>query len=98
MDAVKRFAVLLFVMAFAVTLIGCAPAVSRENYDRIETGMTEQQVRDILGEPDEVDGGGVSLPGVEATASVATWRDNQGREITVTFVNGKVTTKTQRGL
>ncbi len=98
MRQAKTASVVWMLCVMAVTLAGCGQSITRANYDRIETGMTEQQVRDILGEPDEVDSGGVSLPGVEANASVAVWRDDEGRQITVTFVNGAVTAKSQRGL
>lgn len=50
----RRTLTLLFALAFALCffLTGCNKA-TQENYDKIEVGMTYQEVVDILGDPDK---------------------------------------------
>jgi len=81
------------VVAFAALLAallaaGCS-RINQENFGRIETGMTEQEVVSILGSPSESSSG--SLLGLSGTASRWVGRD---AEINVRFVGGKVATKT----
>ena len=49
----RRTLTFLFALAFALSLLstGCSKA-TQENYDKIEVGMTYQEVVDILGDPD----------------------------------------------
>jgi predicted Zn finger-like uncharacterized protein len=64
--------------------------VTPENADRIRTGMTEAEVKAILGRPTEDSNLGQSRN--PAALHILTWR-NGGNQITVTFRNGKVTAK-----
>ncbi len=68
--------------------MGCSK-VTKENYTKVESGMTVQQVKDILGNPDETKSGGVSVLGVGADTTTMTWKSGD-KSITVTFVNDKV--------
>ena len=73
-------------------LSGCSK-VTKSNYDKIETGMTQQQVEDILGAgtpTQSVDVGGLGAKQLQ-------WKDGN-KTITVTIVNGKVTLKNASGL
>ena len=76
-----------FLLALLATLllVGCTEPVSMGNYEQIETGMSEAQVYDILGEPDTADS--LDLGGFSGT--LATW---EGRDamITVQIFNGEV--------
>ena len=84
---VALVALVAFVLAGAV---GCN-RVTRENYDKVQPGMTLEQVKAILGEPDETKSGGVNVLGVTADKSTMTWKSGD-KSITVTFVGDKVVT------
>ena len=71
-----------------VLLVACSK-VNQENFARIQDGMTEQQVTDLLGKPTE--SSSVNVLGVSGTSSRWTSGD---AVITVRFVNGKVALKT----
>jgi hypothetical protein len=43
---------MVMVIAVALLTVGCSK-ISKENYDKIEVGMTYDEVVDILGTPDE---------------------------------------------
>ena len=79
------FAALLVLSSF---LVGCLSKVNKDNFDKIKTGMTEADVKDILGGPTESKGVNVAI--VSGTNS--TWKGPDGT-ITIQFVNGKVFAK-----
>ncbi|HZQ73442.1 MAG TPA: outer membrane protein assembly factor BamE [Burkholderiales bacterium] len=68
-------------------LVACSK-VTPENFAKLQDGMTEQQVLDILGKPNE--SSSVSVLGVSGTSSRWVSGDTA---ITVRFVNGKVALK-----
>jgi len=76
-----------FLPALLVVLLlaGCTEPVSISNYEQIESGMTEAQVYDILGEPDTADS--IDLGGFSGT--LATWKSRDAM-ITVQIFNGEV--------
>lgn len=74
-------------LACALLLAGCA-RITEESFARIRDGMTEEEVRAILGVPTE--SASVSVFGVSGTSS--RWVGD-GAVITVQFVNGKVRLK-----
>lgn len=76
-----------FVLACALLLAACA-RVSEENFARIRDGMTEEEVRALLGTPTE--SASASVFGISGTSS--RWVGD-GAVITVQFVNGKVRLK-----
>lgn len=69
----------------AALLAGCADPVTVENFDRIEQGMSQDQVLAILGEPDELSS--MELGGFSGT--LATWRGRKG-VINVQIFNDEV--------
>lgn len=77
-------------LAAALLLAACVSPVNRENYEKVQKGMSYTEVTALLGEPTESSGGGIG--GLSATS--ATWKAKDGTVITVTFVNDKVTIKT----
>jgi hypothetical protein len=50
----RRIAVRVLALVVAVSLVavGCSK-ISKENYDKIEVGMTYEEVEEILGPPDK---------------------------------------------
>jgi hypothetical protein len=73
----------------ALLLVAACTRINQENFSRIESGMSEQEVASILGRPTESSSG--SLLGISGTSSRWLGRD---AEINVRFVGGKVATKT----
>jgi hypothetical protein len=68
-------------------LAGCAK-VTQENFNRIQDGMSEQEVLAILGQPRE--SSNITVLGLSGTSSKWT---AEGAVISVQFVNGKVRAK-----
>ena len=77
---------LLAALAILVPLVACGSKINQENYERIQEGMTRDEVVAILGEP--TDSKGVGLGGFSAHA--VTWKAEDGTTISVQFVNDKV--------
>ena len=75
----------LLALLVALLLAGCTEPVSISNYEKIETGMTEARVYDILGEPDTADS--IDLGGFSGT--LATW-ESRDAMITIQIFNGEV--------
>ncbi len=90
MKPLARFLVLLTL----VFVFACGTKVTRENFDKIKTGMTVDEVHSILGSPDDTQSAGVQ--GI-ASGSVEVWKDGD-KSITVTFMNDKVATALQSNL
>lgn len=82
-----RFAPNVLLLAAGLLLAACS-AVTRDNYEKIETGMSREEVYAILGKPDGVDAGGIGS--LELSREV--WN---GREtgIRIMFAGDKVTWK-----
>ena len=77
----------------STALAGCGGSVSQSNYDKVQTGMTEDQVTSVLGAGKEQSGGGIA----GMSAKILMWQDGN-KSITVSFMNGKVVTKAENGL
>lgn len=77
-------------VALALLLAACSK-ITQENYARIQDGMTEQQVIELLGPASE--SGGMSVLGVSGGSSKWVAKD---AAITIQFVNGKVVGKSFR--
>lgn len=84
----KRFAGRVAVVAIALLLSACGSKVSQENFDKIKSGMTQEEVASILGKPTE--SSSMSLGSLSGSSS--TWKDKEG-SITIQFANGKVLSK-----
>lgn len=76
--------------------------VSQSNFDKIKDGMTETEVKGILGPPSNETSASVSRtdPKTGTTAqstSQMSWGDGD-RSITIDFTDGKVTGRKKQGL
>lgn len=72
----------------ALALAACGSKVTAENFARIQTGMTQQEVVALLGEPTETSA--VSIGGL--SGGMSTWRDGN-TTISIQFLNDKVQAK-----
>jgi outer membrane protein assembly factor BamE (lipoprotein component of BamABCDE complex) len=69
--------------------VGCAGKLTADNFAKIESGMTEEQVKGVLGQPSKVET--ASFLGTSGSA----WIYQQGAsEAQVIFLNGVVFQKT----
>jgi hypothetical protein len=103
--------VLLTLLVLVCSMIpACRPSkVTQDNYDKIKTDMTLQDVETLLGRGTKDEGGdagagvaaqvGVDVGGPERGGKgVVTYNWESGnKKITVHFVNGKVTNKQKEG-
>lgn len=87
--------VTLAVLTGMLMLAGCS-RVSKENYDRVQDGMTTQQVIDILGQPSDKSTKGGEVLGLGGSTTTMTWRHGQ-QTITARFVNDKLISKEYTG-
>jgi hypothetical protein len=89
MKSLFKFATVISLSFF---LLGCLGSkITQENYDKIQNGMTMEQVVAILGEPtsnDSVDLGGL------ISGKTAKWQADNGTTISVQFFQGAVKFKT----
>lgn len=76
------------ILLLAALLAGCASKINQDNFDRIHSGMTMKQVRNLLGKPTESSSFGVG----DLSGTSATWKGRDGT-ITVQFFNAKVQAK-----
>jgi hypothetical protein len=77
----------LLVAALLATVAACSK-VNAENFAKIQTGMTEQEVYAILGNPSE----STSREVLGITGTSARWVSGDSA-ISIRFVGGKVATK-----
>jgi outer membrane protein assembly factor BamE (lipoprotein component of BamABCDE complex) len=78
----------LGVAILLLSLAACGSRLNQENFDKIRDGMSQKEVREILGDP--VDASGASFLGLSSGEAV--WKDNK-TTITVHFLNDKVISK-----
>ena len=84
-----RLMIFFFLATFTFLVFCCSvDKLSKENFDRIKTGMTETEVQAILGPPAESTGVDVTV--FSGTTSI--WK-NGHTVISIQFVNGKVVAK-----
>jgi hypothetical protein len=85
----RKLMISFFLVPVAFLIFGCSiEKISKENFDRIKTGMMEPEVQDILGPPTESTGVDVTV--FSGTTSI--WK-NGDTVISIQFVNGKVVAK-----
>lgn len=99
----RRYVSLAAAAVVACAVAGCESAVTMDNYEQLEKGMTLSQVESIMGgsgEDQTMGGVGIGATGVEgqaATESVYVWSEGNA-QIIVTFRNGEMYNKRQVGL
>ena len=72
-----------------LVLSSCGSKINEKNFERIENGMTKEEVESILGP--STDAQSVGFGGFSGGNS--TWEAKDGTTIHVQFVNGKVVSK-----
>lgn len=79
---------LIAVILVSFVVAACGSKVNQANFDKITTGMTEDEVKKILGPPTETSS--MSIAGFSGTSSK--WESKNGA-IVIQFFNGKVQIK-----
>jgi len=93
----RTFKLIIISMSFFL-LVGCAGKINKENYSKIENGMTVSEVKSILGEGESNASSSVDLGSYGSINSeVITWQSGVN-VIVITFSNGEVMSKAQTGL
>lgn len=96
-----RFGTLVIVATVALSLTGCGSSkITKSNYDLIDIGMKEAVVEALLGNEGKEQQTAWPADGKEHPTGVfklKKWQDGP-KEISIQFVDGKVTGKTQNGL
>ncbi len=80
-------------VAFVLVLAACSSKVTPENYEKLQPGMTREQVHAILGSPDSVSGNAI---GSVLALTKETWKTSK-QSITVTFGNDALALKSLDG-
>ncbi len=85
----RLLGLIILVVLLGHGLPGCSGSkITKENFDKIKLGMTQQEVEGILGPPTEASA--IELPVISGTTSKWARGDVV---ITVQFLNGKVMAK-----
>lgn len=93
----KNIRVLVILIVLMVLLSSCGSdktKITKEMYEQIESGMTIEEVVEILGEGEEnakTEAAGVAIISMQ-------WVNDDGGNIQIMFQDGKVDTKAQAGL
>jgi hypothetical protein len=97
---------ILFLAGIYLSLPGCAASkVNKANFDKVTTGMSEEEVEAILGKGEEqaeinMPNMGINAPnlggGVGRGMKTTTWHDGS-KSIIITFKDGKVLGKIATG-
>jgi hypothetical protein len=85
-------------------LVACGGDVSQENFDKVQTGMTQDQVEQILGPGEDQTAAGVEISSAgmagrsrDDRTKTYLWKDG-AKEIVVEFKEGKVIYKRSKNL
>jgi len=81
----------LLAAAVLVLLAACS-RVNADNYAKVTSGMTRDEVHKILGAPDSASGGGIG----NLTMTTETWKSAK-QTISITFTGDKVALKSLSG-
>ncbi len=94
----RKLLVVATLLIGSMLLVGCGSSkVTKTNYEKVETGMTLEQVESVLGEGTETTSMGVQIGDTGGSAAIYVWEEGD-KKITVTFKDNKVVTKMQTGL
>ena len=88
-DKVRNLLKSCLLLFLSLILMSCTTRVNQENFEKIQPGMTMQQVVTILGEPTTSEG--INIAGFSGT--MATWKERD-KVIAIQFLNNEMVIKT----
>lgn len=74
--------------AALLLMLSACSKVTPDNYGKLEAGMTQEEVHAVLGQPDDVSGGGIGA----LTLTTETWNGPK-HVVKITFAGDKMTIK-----
>lgn len=74
--------------AALLLILSACSKVTPDNYGKLEAGMTQEEVHAVLGQPDDVSGGGIGT----LTLTTETWNGPK-HVVKITFAGDKMTIK-----
>lgn len=83
-------------LLLALVLAACSNHLTTENFDQLKAGMTLDEVQALLGSGEQVEGGSASMERAGVTGGKYRWYEGD-REVTVTFFEGKLRSRTKHG-
>ena len=97
----RRLLLSLLALSLCITPAGCGSKISKANYYRVQYGMTEEEVEDLLGPAHAESAAPVPVTQAATTAPVAgktkSW-SRDGLVIRVTFRDGIVVARSAEGI
>jgi hypothetical protein len=78
----------MLVLLVSALVSGCGSKITQENYDKVQAGMSQEEVKAILGDPAE--SSGMSFGPISGGTWI--WKGSDAT-ITIQFVGGKVLAK-----
>jgi hypothetical protein len=87
-EHMKNQKLFVVVGAAALLLLSACSKVNADNYAKISSGMSRDEVHGILGSPDDSSGGGIG----DLTMTTETWKGSK-QTIRINFVGDKVALK-----
>ncbi|GEM_PF-387892 len=84
-----KFFATLYLAAF---LLGCQSKLTEQNYQKVQSGMTLEEVKAILGEPTTSKSSGIG----PLSGTSAEWKEGE-LTINIQFLNNKLQLKTMNG-
>jgi hypothetical protein len=87
-SAIRYWVIAPLAGVLLVAACGVGSRVNADNYQKIQNGMTRDEVHQLLGKPDEVNGTGIG----DLSLASETWRGSD-KTIHVSFVNDHVKLK-----
>lgn len=97
---ILKLSMLFLSVTLVIGLAACsssaASRINTENYDKIQSGMTSQQVTDILGKPTSRETKGGEVLGFGGSVTTMTWTTDNAT-IRIDFLNDQVVKKDYKG-
>ncbi len=102
----KKLILVICFMILSLFLAGCDGAspkkITMEKFNKIQDGMSYQQVSEIVGDPGKL-GASTTMPAVPGVmgaieSKIYMWQNPDGSNMNVQFQNNKVIGKAQAGL
>ena len=105
-DFIMKKVLLASLIVASLVISGCGGVSSNkytlEKYNKIQTGMTYEQVKDIMGDPGQPSAES-KIPAIEGVSSevvfkIYQWQNSDGSNMQISFTNNHVDMKAQAGL
>lgn len=101
-DFIMKKVLLASLIVASLVISGCGGVSSNkytlEKYNKIQTGMTYEQVKDIMGDPGQPSAESKMPASGEVVFRIYQWQNSDGSNMQISFTNNHVDMKAQAGL